>query len=166
MNTTQPPHDLPDELDVRLAGLRDALARVDSPRCVEKELMQAFNARFARRPWYRRLGVLEWSATAATGALGAAVLALLLLPPRLAGDGFTGAPLLRFDEGGAFVALDTIERIEREPSPRLVEADVPGAMLATLGLPVDPEDAGDSVRAEMLVDASGEPLALRLDAFE
>ncbi|QNA98635.1 hypothetical protein [Massilia sp. Se16.2.3] len=172
MDTRHPPDHLPDplgdtaELDLRLAGLREALSAVDTPRCVDKELMQAFQAQFSRRPRYRRLGALEWIATALAGGLGAAMLALLLVPPRLAGDGYPQAPLLRLDDGGAFVALDSLERIEREPAPRLVAADLPRTVLATLGLPIDPEYAGDSIRAEMLVDAAGEPLALRLGAFE
>ncbi|QNA87735.1 hypothetical protein G4G28_03270 [Massilia sp. Dwa41.01b] len=98
MDTRHPPDHLPDplgdtaELDLRLAGLREALSAVDTPRCVDKELMQAFQAQFSRRPRYRRLGALEWIATALAGGLGAAMLALLLVPPRLAGDGYPQAP--------------------------------------------------------------------------
>ena len=67
--------------------------------------------------------------------------------------------------GGAFIALDSFERIEAEPAPRLVETEVPRTMLAALGLPATPENAGDAVRAEMLVGAGGEPLALRLSSL-
>ncbi|UUZ50910.1 hypothetical protein LP420_15560 [Massilia sp. B-10] len=55
-----------------------------------------------------------------------------------------------------------MERIEQEANPQVLEADVPRTALASLGLPVSPEQAGDSVRAEMLVGADGSPLALRL----
>src|SRR5690349_16244585 len=56
-------HDDTPDLDLQLAQLRTGMAGIDTPRCVEKELMQAFAAQFAqRRPWYRRLGLLEWSA--------------------------------------------------------------------------------------------------------
>ena len=158
--------DFPD-LDARLAQLRSALAGVDAPRCVEKELMQAFAAQFARSPpWYRRLGPLEWSAAGVGAAVTAGVLGLLLMPPQLA-DGLPGAsPLVRIDNGAAFIALDSFERIEEEPAPRLVETEVPRTMLATFGLPVTPENAGDAVRAEMLVGSSGEPLALRLSSID
>jgi hypothetical protein len=68
------------------------------------------------------------------------------------------------DSGGAFIALESLERIEAEPSPRMVETQVPRTSLAALGLPVTPENAGDSVKAEMLIAADGEPLALRLSS--
>lgn len=158
-------HDHNPELDTRLAQLRSALAGVDAPRCVEKELMQAFTSQFARqRPWYRRLGPLEWSATAACVLVCVAVLGLLALPPRLGGS--DAPPLVRIDNGAAFIALDSFERIDAEPDPRLVETEVPRTMLAALGLPVTPENAGEAVRAEMLIGAGGEPLALRLTSID
>jgi hypothetical protein len=43
---------------------------------------------------------------------------------------------------------------------------VPRTSLAALGLPLTPENAGDSVRAEMLVAADGQPLALRVSAIQ
>jgi hypothetical protein len=73
-----------------------------------------------------------------------------------------GAELPAVDNGGAFVALESLERIEQETAPRMVETDVPRSALAPLGIPVTPENAGDPVRAELLVSADGEPLALRL----
>ena len=160
--------DYPD-LDARLGALRSALDGLDTPRCVEKELMQAFAAGTARKPWYRRLNLPEWLAAGAGSFAAAAVLGLLLLPPRLAGDLNGTQPLLRFDDGAAFVALDGfdgIDQIGRETEPRLVEAEVPRTMLAALGMPVTPENAGDRVLAEILVGASGEPLALRLSSID
>ena len=61
------PDTLPEpELDARLAALRVAGSRLDTPRCVEKELMQAFAARFPPRPpWYRRMNLAEWGAAGA-----------------------------------------------------------------------------------------------------
>lgn len=165
METNMDP-DTPPDLDARLAQLRGALASVDTPRCVEKELMQAFQGAFARKPWYRRMSLPEWAAAGAGSLITAAVLALLLVPPRLAGDLHDAQALVRFDDGAAFIALDSFERIEQEPAPRLVEAEVPRTMLAALGLPVTPENAGEDVHAEMLVGASGEPLALRLTSID
>lgn len=160
-------HDDTPELDTRLAQLRAGMAQLDAPRCVEKELMQAFTKQFARQgPWYRRLGWREWSATAACMLVSSAVLGLLSLPPRLAGALPDAHPLVRIDNGAAFIALDSFERIEAEPDARLVETEVSGTMLAALGLPVTPENAGEAVRAEMLVGAGGEPLALRLTSID
>jgi hypothetical protein len=46
----------------------------------------------------------------------------------------------------------------------MVETEVPRSSLASLGLPLTPDNAGDSVKAEMLVAADGQPLALRLSS--
>ena len=166
MDTTMNDDDFPD-LDARLVQLRTALAGVDAPHCVEKELMQAFTHQFAAAPpWYRRLGLLEWSAAGVCAAVTAGVLGLLLVPPHLAGGLPDASPLVRIDNGGAFIALDSFERIEAEPAPRLVETEVQRTLLATLGLPVTPENAGEAVRAEMLIGAGGEPLALRLSSID
>jgi len=157
--------DIPD-LDLQLAQLRTAMAGIDTPRCVEKELMQAFAARFAQRqPWYRRLGLLEWSAAGVGALASVAVAGLLLTSPQLSNRLHESNALVRIDNGAAFIALDSFERIEAEPAPRLVETEVPRTMLAALGLPATPENAGDAVRAEMLVGAGGEPLALRLSSL-
>lgn len=158
-------NDTPDPaLAEPLATLRRAMASVDAPRGVEKELMDAFAAQFPPRRWYHALSPRQWGLTG--GVAGIAMVALLAVtlprvpmsPPVQA----PGAERLATDDGPAFIALQPIERIEQEANPRMLEADVPRTALASLGLPVDPEDAGDSVRAEMLVGADGSPLALRL----
>jgi hypothetical protein len=69
------------------------------------------------------------------------------------------------DGAGVFIALDSLDRIEQEPAPRMVQAQVPRAALASLGVAITPENAGDSVKAEMLVGANGHPLALRLTSL-
>ena len=159
-------HDDTPDLDLQLAQLRTGMAGIDTPRCVENELMRAFAAQFAQRqPWYRRLGLLEWSAAGIGGLVSVAVAAVLLMSPHLPNRLHENNALVRIDNGAAFVALDSFERIEAEPAPRLVETEVPRTMLAALGLPATPENAGDAVRAEMLVGAGGEPLALRLSSL-
>jgi len=162
------PDTLPEpELDARLAALRVAGSRLDTPRCVEKELMQAFAARFPPRPpWYRRMNLAEWGAAGACATITVAVLASLLAPPAPYAGFASHTPLVRFENGGAFIALDSFERIEQEPDPHIVETELPRTMLATLGLPVAPERAGEPVRADMLVAADGELLALRLSAID
>ncbi len=74
-------------------------------------------------------------------------------------------PFDGFDNDGVFVALDSLERIGQEPSPRMLKADLPRIALASLGVPVTPDNAGESIRAEMVVGADGHPLALRLLAL-
>lgn len=160
--------DTKDKLDPLLAAhfaaLRDELSGHDAPRCVEKELMQAFARQHPKKlRWYRRLTLPQWSAAGALCSLSV-VAVLLALSPHTSVT--VSAPsLVGIDQGGAFIALESLERIEREPDTRLVEADLPQTALATLGVPVDPENAAGTVRAEMLLAADGHPLAVRLSAM-
>lgn len=146
-----------------LGQLREALATLDTPRCVEKELMQAFQRQFPpKRPWYGFLTLPQWGAAGALCSLTAMAVLLALSPHQSVSVG--APPLIGIDGGAAFVALDSLERIEAEPDARLVEAEVPRTVLAPLGVPVSPDNAADTVRAEMLVAADGQPLAVRLSA--
>jgi hypothetical protein len=147
-------------------ALRSEMARLDAPRCVEKELMQAFARQFPRqKPWWSKLATPRWSIAGSLASIGLVVLLFLLAPQARHLRGGEGGVLAGVDGGGAFIALESLERIEAEPSPRMVETEVPRTTLASLGLPVTPENAGDSVKAEMLVAADGEPLALRLSSI-
>lgn len=149
-------------LPAAMATLRRAMDAQNAPPGVEQELMAAFAAHFPRRRWYHALSPRQWS-LGASGAALAAVMALgLALHSPSPIDPTVGADISGLDEGSPFIALESAERIEQEVDPRVLEADLPRTVLASLGLPVSPETAGDSVRAEMLVGADGSPLALRL----
>lgn len=149
-----------------LASLRQEMAQLNTPRYVEKELMQAFAAQFPRkRRWWERFATPHWSLA---GSFASVVLVVLVFGlsgngPRLH-SGSASGPVFSRDGGGVFIALDSVERIEAEPAPRMIEAEVPRTMLAGMGLGVSitPENAGDQVKAEMLVAADGAPLAVRL----
>ncbi|MCD2517188.1 hypothetical protein LQ564_12810 [Massilia sp. G4R7] len=158
---------IPDPLAPCFAALRDELAGLDTPRCVEKELMQAFGRQFPpKRPWHGFLSLPQWGAAGALCSL-TVVAVLLALSPHQAIE-VSGPPVIGIggiEGGGAFVALDSLERIEAEPDARLVEAEVPRTALAPLGLPLSPDNAADTVRAEMLVAADGQPLAVRLSSI-
>lgn len=144
--------------------LRTEMAALDTPRGVEKELMQAFAHQFPRkRRWYEVLPAHVWSLAGSLSTVAAAVLLFALTVHRPHPGGAPG-PLLGHDQNGVFIALDSLERIEREPNPRLVETEVPRTSLASLGVPLTPENAGQPVMAEMLVAADGQPLALRLSS--
>jgi hypothetical protein len=145
-------------------ALRAEMDNLNTPPGVEQALLQAFARQFPRKRWYQRLPSPGW---AVGGSLAAAGLALALLVPGLQAPRTTppaaGTPLLaRADDGGLFIALDSFERIEREAAPRMVETELPRSSLAALGLPLTPENAGDAVRAELLVAADGQALAVRL----
>ena len=153
--------DTPDPLAPGFAALKQELAGHDTPRCVEKELMQAFGRQFPRqRRWYGFLTLPQWGAAGALCSL--TVVAVLLARSPHQSVEVSGPAPIGIDGGAAFVALDSLERIEAEPDARLVEADVPRTALAALGVPLSPDNAADTVRAEMLVAIDGQPLAVRL----
>ncbi|HEY0487895.1 MAG TPA: hypothetical protein VGD30_00125 [Telluria sp.] len=151
-----------DHLAGQLGALRTAMDGVNAPRCVEKELLDAFAKQHARQRWYQRVPALQWAGAGGAAAL-AALLALALNAPPVLPD---GPQLVQRDGRGYFIALESLERIEHEPNPRMIETEVPRTELASLGVAVTPENAGDSVLAEMLVSADGQPLALRLTSTE
>lgn len=147
-------------LDRRLAALREELETRQAPAAVEAKLLQAF-ARRHRRPWVARAG--QWFAPAIGLAASAGMAAWIALAPVSdAGIAERGATVAAGEDGAPFLALQPLERIAAEREPRLIETTVPRVMLASLGLPVNPEVAGESMRAQMLVAADGEPLAMRL----
>lgn len=148
-----------DNIDGHIKALRTETEALNAPRCVEKELMAAFAKQHARRRWYQRIPRL---ALPAGGAIVLAALAVVVLVKAPA----DGPQLIQRDDGGVFIALDSLERIEGETDTRMIETEVPRMELAGLGVPVTPENAGDSVLAEMLVSADGDPLALRLTTTE
>jgi hypothetical protein len=166
--------DTPDPTDPLFDALRAEMAKLDAPRGVEKELMQAYARQFPQKKrWVQRLAARRWALAGglSTAVMAAAVFGLLLHTPRPDGalDASSRAMVSRQMShdggGGLFIALESPERIEREPAPRMVETEVARSSLAALGVPLTPENAGDSVKAEMLVAADGQPLALRLTSI-
>ena len=150
------------DLAAPLAALRAAMAPLDTPRGVEKELMDAFARQFPPRRWYHALSPAQWRLAGGVGSTAVAALLALTLTLNAPGPGAAGLATIGSDEGPAFIALESAERIAQETDPHMLETDVPRTALAALGVPVSPENAGDSVRAELLVGADGSPLALRL----
>lgn len=149
-----------------LTALRDEMTKLDTPRAVRKELLAAFASQHRPRRWFHTLSLAQWGVAGSLGSIAALLLVKMLslqAPIRPAADA-AGALIGRADSGAVFVALDSFERIEQDPAPRMVEATVPRTALASLGVPVSPENAGDLVHAEMLVGHDGHPLALRLAA--
>ncbi len=149
-----------------LANLRTATAALVAPRRVEAALMTAFNSshrtRDAKRYW--RAFLAQWLAPGAALAASVGMSAWMVLAPMarpmiehplgtaLAESGFGDAP---------FIALRSLEQIAMEPGPRVIETTVPRMWLASYGVAVNPEMAGESIRAELLVAANGQPLAMR-----
>ncbi len=164
MNTDNRPDPV---LAAPLAALQRALDEQHTPPDVEKELMAAFAAHFPRKRWYRALSPRQWGLGVGSSAVVALIALVLTLqsPTTPVGADFgreSSGAVDGIDEGSPFIALESMERIEQESNPQMLEADLPRTALASLGIAVNPENAGDSVRAELLVGADGSPLALRL----
>jgi hypothetical protein len=154
-------------------ALRGEMAKLDAPRGVEKELMQAFARQFPNKRWYQKLApgvaLQRWALAGglSTAVTAITVFSLMLHNPRLGADpDARGRALVSRDGGGLFIALESPERIEQEPAPRVVETEVSRSSLAPLGVPLTPENAGDTVKAEMLLGADGQPLAVRLTSID
>lgn len=151
MNEHEHEHDFP-----AIAPLRGPLAGLDTPARVEKALMAAF-ARQHKAPWYARLSPAQWSMAGGLGS-AMAVAAVFLLTVQAPAPGVLAAT----DDRGDFIALLPLDQIAAEQSPQVVETSLPRTALDALGVPVTPENAGDTVHAEMLISEDGEPLAVRL----
>ncbi len=147
--------DIDTALHAPLAALRSASASLAAPPAVERALMAAFARQARRLPWYRRWNALQLGLAGGMGSAMAAALLFLLLP------NLQHSTVPASGEESAFVALESRERILQEPSPRVVQADVPRTMLSSAGMPISPENAGDTVRAELLLGADGSALAVR-----
>lgn len=169
-------------LDRALAALRHESAALDAPPRVEKQLLAAFvaitsaNARqgaiasAARQPIPRRnrlsSTLARWFAPGVAVAASVGMASWMMLSPlsRVGMDDSTdvaAAIAAGQDLDNPFIALQSLERIALEPTPRLIAANVPRAALAAYGVPINPEVAGQPVRTEMLVAANGQPLAMR-----
>jgi hypothetical protein len=163
MNDTPLPEPSADRLDQHLAHLRRETETFNTPDGVATHLMAAYAKRH-RQPG--RLAMLaQWLAPALGLAASLGVAAWIVFMPSTSHKADTApgsASASADDDSSPFIALQSLDRISRETSPQLIETRVPRVMLASLGVPVNPEVAGDSIRAQMLVSASGQPLAMRL----
>ena len=166
-------------LDYALDALRRESATLNTPHHIEDQLIAAFiaatasthpNAAKAFHTPLRRNGLTrflgQWFAPGAAIAASVAMASWMMLSP-LSQVGSeaeldaTFAVSYTSDAANPFIALQSLERIALEPTPRLIAANVPRTSLAAYGVPINPEVAGQSIRTEMLVAANGQPLAMR-----
>jgi hypothetical protein len=153
-------------LDAALHCLREQTTLLAAPRAVEDALMAAFaeqQRKEKKARWWHRIAVPAWHSGIGLAGLGAAVLAVMLVlavPPRL--PQLPAMAQASEDDDGAFIAIASAEHIALEPAPQLIETEIARTALAGLGVSLSPDNAGDLVRAQVLVGADGQPLALRL----
>ena len=145
-------------LHTPLKALRADMAELSTPHMIEQHLMSAFKRQHPARRWYQRWSLMQWGMAGGVGSL--ATLVLVFTVTMQAPLGRAALPLA-VDDSAEFIALESLERIEQEPDTRVVQASLPRSELAALGVSVTPENADESVRAELLVNAEGKPLALR-----
>jgi hypothetical protein len=153
--------------DASLASLlgeaRDRLAGQQAPPRVAQAMWSAFDARVSpapapRRP--RRIAVVfGWALGAASVA---ASVAALLIDPRPPEADATRAiataflPVAAPERWREFSEAPDVQR-----AAWVVDAELPRASLAGMGLPYDPARAAEPVRAELLLHPAGDVLAVR-----
>ena len=161
-----------DEVNAQLrpafAALRRELHRHQAPEELEANLLSAFKQQHPPLPWWRVWIAEPWQWS---GVLAMALLVIMTMlnqshltdmnGDRMAMAVNAGDQLDALYEDIPFIALDNGESILKQDNMRIVRADVPHTMLASLGIPVNPQTAGDSSKAEMLVGENNEYLALR-----
>ncbi len=171
----------------QLQQSRDGLSQLAPPPHVLPQLLDAFEQVHrttlqpaARRPplrqrawaWLARLSPLGVGGPDPAGSAGngprwatACLLAMtvgliVLMQPGLPGGNDAGGEPSWAHSG--FVPLVPAGSMARTGAAWLVQAELSQANLASMGAPYDPSRAGDTVRAELLVDARGDVLAVRL----
>jgi hypothetical protein len=151
-------------LALHLDALRNETAALDMPAQYEDVLLAAFRKHHTgQRTHSGRPGFFaQWLAPGVALAASIGMAAWMVFAPLARVDVPPGETYTVTGGGDApFIALLSLEQIAAEPSPRVVTAAVPRVWLASYGVPVNPQIAGDAVRAEMLVSANGQPLAMR-----
>ena len=140
---------------------RRTLAHAAPPDAVEQALLRAFAKQHAPRPWYRRWSADALASWAGIGALGCA---LAIVGMGLFTDGAASPRVVHVpasaDDG--FVSLVPPERMAAAVDPQLKQADLPRAALVQMGIPIVANVPNELVHAELMVAATGEPLAIRL----
>lgn len=149
------------QLKPAFAALKQEMHDFHAPASVEANLLEAFTRQHPPQAWWRKWFAEPWQWS---GVLVMSLLvALIVLNKPMLAD--TEANVLAQDdhlyEDIPFIALESGENILKQDSMRIVRADVPHTMLASLGVPVNPQSAGETSRAEMLVGENDEYLAVR-----
>jgi hypothetical protein len=145
--------------------LRDAaqeLRRVQPPAGLRERIALRWLAAAAPRHHTWRPRAWVWSGAAACALALAVSLLLLLVWPA----GPTPQALAERSSSG-FVPLVSPERWRQLTADAatpawLVSTEMPRERLAAIGLPFDPARAAEPVRAELLMHASGDVIALRV----
>lgn len=158
-------------------ALQQELASLEAPASLEQTLLGAFEQHFPKRPWYRRWQEFSWQLT--SGLCACLVVVVLVLnqtsPVALIANKDTNQDANKdviwdsnelqasyeMHEEIPFLALNSGAEILKQDDMRIVRAQIPHSVLATMGVTVNPEVANLSSKAEVLVGANDEFLAVR-----
>jgi hypothetical protein len=150
-------------------ALKHELESLQAPASVEQALLAAFDQHFPKRPWYQRWREFSWQFS--TGLCTSLVVMMLVfsqtspLAPKTSQDAILDISELQASyeiyEEIPFLALNSGEEILKQDDMRIVQAQIPHSVLATMGVTVNPEVANQSSKAEMLLGANDEFLAVR-----
>jgi hypothetical protein len=154
-------------LDADFQHLRHAMRNVNTPHLIEAALLKKFaaQARASRHADVRqKFGAWIAPGAAIAASLGMAAWMTLTTITAPVVQNNTNTISRSAENDAPFVALQSLEQIALEPNPRVIETQIPKMMLTTMGVAVPPDVAGDMLRTEMLVSASGQPLALRFSS--
>lgn len=154
-------HALTNELDRRLAGLKDALAGSEPPASTDLAVAKAIDRAAAKRARASR-GPRALDRWLAWPLALAATIAVVAIAVRTIPDGDV-SPVKEASAGTPprFMPVVPVAEIERSSDAYVVPARVPRMALAQFGLPVNPDRADDAVDTELLVRPDGAVLALR-----
>lgn len=140
------------------ACARRVLAHAAPPDSVEAALLQAHVRRHKKQAWYRRW-TLDGLATGA-GIASVGVVLLMAVAGTLAPLPPAGLAAQAPDDG--FLSLAPPEQIAAAVHPQLKRAVLTRQALVQLGIPIAADAPNELIHAELLLAASGEPLAIRL----
>jgi hypothetical protein len=151
-----------DWLEAGLVGLKAEMARVQAPRGLEGDLRARFRAGRLARPALPAWRVLLQQFVVPAVAIGV-VLALFvpffsegLLAPDLSGEAELSPPTVT-----PFFALGDSRKVLDPRLGVIVATELPRQTLLDFGLPIDPGQVSQPVKADVLVGAGGEILAVR-----
>jgi anti-sigma factor RsiW len=145
------------------AGLRAVagqMRQVGAPARVESRLRAAFRAHKgspAYAPVRPHSPIVTW-ATAAAAVIGLAMF-LVRQPAQMATDGETDGGTAVASSG--FIALPNAAEIGPNEDANMVRVEVPRSAMIALGFPVNPEQAGQPVQADVMLGADGLARAVR-----
>lgn len=161
-NSDNSPEQIDAILKPHVQALRRSLTQVQVPEQLEQELLVRFAQQHRPVPWYKKITETYWQ-FASAAAVVVLVMSVTLQTSRLGHDAWvsTSAETMTLREDIPFIALGSGEEIAMQDHMRIVQAEVPHTMLASMGISVGADQAGGSSTAEMLFGANDQPLAVR-----